>query len=1603
MINILRLLAAREDTLTTIPVISASGGYREITISWEGTPPPAGIDDIILEYSTDSFTFTELASYSGSPLELNSIVYTHTGLDDGQSYFYQLKFVKGSKITISNIDSATTFQEDTGTEEIMTIYPQMTASYKLFFNEYVRDNIDDVYNAAENAAYKSFIDGSSDYAADAFRYVKDNNVADGKAALNAAYAAIQNTRSTREVGDEVQKAAIVFCWCRDLFGQSGVTPTLLQFQQELYQCVVGNTIDSGDSPVRYREGDVYRSTTITDLYTDRSINSVIKGHNTEHIAAHVYVAIALYDYEPRIYQQVSEIMFTEWFPMLNWICNGAHPTGTRYGQFRNATMILAAHAYQQLAQEQGISVNSPLKKAVFRNGMFGFYMIRPDGAIIEWGDKYGYYPSSAYEYAFYHSIHASFVKDADLVDGYEKLYNSSNRTAMRVILELITKTFNRTPAPGNFADLPKSYTAPYPSIQGVFRTGWNIGQPTSDDFLVHFDGGQAYIGGHAHRSAGGFSIYCKGMLTGQRGLYRGSDFNNPHREMYYGQSIANNCILIYDHNQTFRYGSKVIDNSGGQTTDFTPHTNLAYLDYLRDHKGIDQFDSYRQLSMNSSDDFLEMKTDLTRAYTYRAERVHRHQIALGKVSSTGLGVVIIKDNIRSSDAGLHKILILNSIENPTISGNKITIRRTQSYGSSTPLYSSYVSDGKLECTVFGTDVDINKVSGYPTTRDQFGNVQSSPDRQPPNDLTWESAWQEDGNYRCEIRPVIERKEDTIIQVLVAGDKDNSLPQPTYSEDGGKIRIEVGDKLVMLSSSDQKVSQYSFTTSGIRDILLCDLQPGTYRINSTTVNVEAGKHSAMFINVPAGTYSVEKDADDDVLLTIDPGMTNTHKMGINSVVMSNLSSVYNHANNADKKSRIEASNSGIAKAFLYILNNDVNAGKEALNIGYGYANYRDTINKDGYLQQAAFIYNWCKELFGQAGVSPSKTQYYNRLYAAIFSNASSDPGDNPVIENGQVQPIDNMYSDYSIESVITGHNMSHWMTHLAIGMAIYDDEPRIYNQVAAILFNHIFPAHNTLCQKAHHQGTIYGSFNRANTVLTYSWLMNALAMDRGLTNIEPLSREFYEQIYHSTHTLRPDGKYAHWGDFPHEMPWSSSKYSHYIRFYAYTLRDGNLLDLGMQSFVQSNTNDQEAKTFEYIREILTEALRGNLTRGNYQDLSKGYISPYPNATGAIRNSWTLNRADGTDFLVVLQGASVFVNNHQHRNVGHYEIFYRGCLTRKNGMYQGSNPISDYSQEHWYKYYNNTVSHNCPLIYDHSETQRFGAKVEDNTGGQFGDASDGKEQPQYLLNVMNDNTRNRCDLLSSDFNAGQRITLKNDITGAYKSYKLSKLHRTQIAVVSDHPLIGGILIVRDSIITKNTNYKKIILNQSHQDPTLSGNKITLRRTGTSVPSASGNYDGKADIHVFGEDVTLRKISGFVTTRNSSGIPQSSPSYDPGNKQSWQIAYQEKDAYRAEIHPDVAKLEHNIIQVIVCGDEDDTLPVPTYTENSDVITIDIGDKFFVLSKTGNRKAGYSFTTSGVRDIYVHDLNSGNYTLNSVTQEATDENQSLYWENVPAGTYNI
>jgi hypothetical protein len=191
--------------------------------------------------------------------------------------------------------------------------------------------------------------------------------------------------------------------------------------------------------------------------------------------------------------------------------------------------------------------------------------------------------------------------------------------------------------------------------QIVFRNGWG-----PDNTQVTILAGDHFTD-HQHFDKGHFLIYHRGGLTVDGGAYDGTYRTNAHPNEYSARTLAHNCLLVYDPEQSFPKGYK---NDGGQNVIRGKQHHDDWPAYLAHHKkeGLDTA-NVLAYDHDNENQYHYVRIDLSGAYSDKITHYDRQFVYL-----PGSDFLVVFDRVSSAGADFPKRWLLHFQDRPEIGG-----------------------------------------------------------------------------------------------------------------------------------------------------------------------------------------------------------------------------------------------------------------------------------------------------------------------------------------------------------------------------------------------------------------------------------------------------------------------------------------------------------------------------------------------------------------------------------------------------------------------------------------------------------------------------------------------------------------------------------------------------------------------------------------------------------------------------------------------------------------------------------------------------------------------------------------------------------------------
>jgi len=593
---------------------------------------------------------------------------------------------------------------------------------------------------------------------------------------------------------------------------------------------------------------------------------------------------------------------------------------------------------------------------------------------------------------------------------------------------------------------------------------------------------------------------------------------------------------------------------------------------------------------------------------------------------------------------------------------------------------------------------------------------------------------------------------------------------------------------------------------------------------------------------------------------------------------------------DAKTNMNSSYIGImeACAFRYLTENNKDMGTKAVTIA---KNMLKTLDNAPGTDEAtrlggqcifssAIVYDWCYPLLSDTDKM--------EIIAYMLSHAEK-------MEVGWPP---------SGGSDVLGHSAEAQLLKdlLAAGIAVYDENPDIYNMVAARLLSGIIPSReHSYNLYEFSEGTSYGSFR-------YAFELMCAYLFKGI-GFNAFTEKQKNHAYGMLFSRKPDGKYISSGD-------DVTKYfSRYDDTYCsvYFLA-GNLCKepILKREYYRSLKNGISSSTgiadISPVLHLVLNDVNVSLDK-TMRDLP---LTFYTGSSLISRTSWQ-EGADSNSMLVKMNMPEYNYGNHQHMDTGHFDIYYKGNLAIDSGIYESEpfldesgNPLSKlaYGSSHDMNYHKRTVAHNSMLIYNPSEEVNS-VYTSHSDGGQRLIHGSGYE-PKTLSDMTAEENK-VSEVISCDYGTDTKNPsysyLRGNLTKAYTD-KVENYSRSFLFLNFFDSEYPGALIVLDNITSKVPSFKKSWLLHTEEEPEISENFVSVERN-------EHDYHGKlVNETLLPKRTDIVKIGGagqeFVSGGTNFKAVRKSDFHEAGN-------------YRIEISPSDSNKKDVFLNVLTVYDSD------------------------------------------------------------------------------------
>ena len=196
-------------------------------------------------------------------------------------------------------------------------------------------------------------------------------------------------------------------------------------------------------------------------------------------------------------------------------------------------------------------------------------------------------------------------------------------------------------------------------------------------------------------------------------------------------------------------------------------------------------------------------------------------------------------------------------------------------------------------------------------------------------------------------------------------------------------------------------------------------------------------------------------------------------------------------------------------------------------------------------------------------------------------------------------------------------------------------------------------------------------------------------------------------------------------------------------------------------------------------------------------------------------------DENSVVVLMQGAQHLPGGHTHQNAGNFQIWYKGMLTRDDGLYDA------YGSDHHHYYHMAAVAHNTLLIYNPKRANN-GTEPVGRVGFYNGGQRCFLSVPNTYKQWIDDERFSYGKLIgweTDNEDDPSYVYFANDLTNAYEADTVDYVERSFMTVYTDDPETPMVMFIFDNITADSPNFQKTFLLQCATAPTIDYDNSTV----------------------------------------------------------------------------------------------------------------------------------------------------------------------------------
>ena len=681
--------------------------------------------------------------------------------------------------------------------------------------------------------------------------------------------------------------------------------------------------------------------------------------------------------------------------------------------------------------------------------------------------------------------------------------------------------------------------------------------------------------------------------------------------------------------------------------------------------------------------------------------------------------------------------------------------------------------------------------------------------------------------------------------------------------------------------------------------------------------------------------------------------------------------------------------------------------------------------------AALVYDWCYDLLTE----DDKQQIMLGVQNLACDGTSNTPWLGETHEGRKLEGGFPALGD-EMQTPLTGHGAEAQVLrdYFSFAIAIFDEDPTWYDYVGGMIYSKYVDARNYFYTASYYpDGSAGYNIYRFTCDLYNAWLFKGMGVEL------PYNEEDMASVIHGLMSLEINNNFM----FATADGSGSSSYGQYrlnstvgdaALISSYLFNDETALQIALRlcaySYGANGFSHQLGISSAYYLILTSNGLE--TTIADYGEENDYFYATYRDKIdnveyhgGFQQQIISRNNKDEDGVVVLMQGAQHYPGGHTHQNAGNFQIWYKGMLTRDDGLYDA------YGSDHHFFYHMSGTAHNTLLIHNNYLTNDpLGPS---NKVGYYNGAQ------KYELGIPNsyeswiaDNKFSYGKLIgmqTDDVTNPSYVYFANDITNAYDSDTVDYVERSMMTLYTGDEETPMVMFIFDNITSDKADFKKTFLLQCATAPEIDYENNTVTVDNGEGKLVLTSLLGADDIKAYGRtskdgvvkdmeyfyvldengNPTVDENGDYVLTKEYGAerfyLSGQNKALNPGGAS--MIGDKNSDLSivwgHVEISPEAVSNTNQLVNVLYVSDSGTTVSAtPTLLQSAFMTgaTFKNHTAMFVTdSLYASDEQSFVTTGEGTMTYYIGGINEGEWTvtINGVEigqYEATDEGKMISFE---------